>query len=125
MSRDSLKILGIHPLAALTFIAIDMMLFAPDVTGIGWAISACVGLALVIPTMILQRFVCKDSWILAIAKGLILGILTAIPTPLPAFITGGSGICGYLSRTEPEKNVPSNPPPMEKNVTPHPPELEE
>lgn len=114
MSRDNLRILGIHPLAALAFIAIDIMLFAPDVTGIGWAISACVGLALVIPTIILQRFVCKDSWILAVAKGMILGILTAIPTPLPAFITGGSGICGYLSRSEPEKNVTPNPPELEE-----------
>jgi len=100
MNKNALRILGIHPLAALAFIAIDMMLFAPDATGIGWTISICVGLALILPCIILQRYVCKDSWLLAIAKGVILGILTAIPTPLPAFITGGSGICGYLNRSE-------------------------
>jgi hypothetical protein len=100
MNKNAMRIFGIHPLAALAFIAIDMMLFAPDVSLIGWTISLSVGLALIIPCAILQRYVCGDSWVLAIAKGVILGILTAIPTPLPAFITGGSGICGYLNRNQ-------------------------
>jgi hypothetical protein len=115
MSKNALRILGIHPLAALAFIAIDMMLFAPDVTVIGWTISLSVGLALVVPCAILQHYVCKDSWLLSIAKGLILGILTAIPTPLPAFITGGSGICGYLNRNEKLKEPKEKTPPELKS----------
>jgi hypothetical protein len=70
------------------------MLFGPDATGVGWAVSVIVAATLTIPCIIAQRFAYKDSWTIAIAKGFLIGILTAIPSPLPAFITGGAGLLG-------------------------------
>ena len=88
---------GLHPLVALGMIGIDMMLFASDTLGpVGWMISCIVGTLLLIPAVILQRYAYRDSWLVAIAKGIIVGILTAIPTPLPAFLTGASGMLGAI-----------------------------
>jgi hypothetical protein len=89
--------LGLHPLVAIGMIGVDMMLFASDaVPAIGWGISSLVGLVLMIPCILLQRFGYKDSWMVAIGKGIIVGTLTAIPTPLPAIITGAGGVLGTI-----------------------------
>jgi hypothetical protein len=36
----------------------------------------------------------KEPWGLAIGKGMIIGVLTAIPTPLPSILTFGGGVLG-------------------------------
>jgi len=38
-----------------------------------------------------------------IAKGLFIGILTAIPTPLPGLITGGGGLLGWAKQLQAAK----------------------
>jgi hypothetical protein len=87
---------GLHPLTALGMIVVDMMLFAPDATGAGWLISCIVAAVLVIPCLLLQRFAYGDSWWAAVAKAMMVGILTAIPTPLPSAITALGGVMGFI-----------------------------
>lgn len=86
----------IHPFVALGMICVDMMLFAPDATGIGWLISCIVSAALTIPCILIQKYAYHDNWGTAIGKGMIIGILTAIPTPLPAAITTTGGVLGTV-----------------------------
>ncbi|MCX6985551.1 MAG: hypothetical protein NT118_12510 [Lentisphaerae bacterium] len=94
--KNLLKLLGLHPLVAFGMIVVDMMLFAPDCTGVGWLVSCAVAFVLTFPCILVQRFAYGDHWGIAIGKGMIVGILTAIPTPLPALVTGTSGVLGLI-----------------------------
>jgi hypothetical protein len=105
--KKFLQTVGLDPLAAFAVIAIDFMLFAPDSTGVGWPISCIVALLLVLPCVLLQRFSFGDKWIVAIAKGIIVGILTAIPTPLPSIVTSVVGLAGLLSQIAGKQLPPS------------------
>ncbi len=96
--KKLLQTIGLDPLVAFTVVAIDFMLFAPDSTGVGWVVSCMVAFLLVLPCILLQRFSFGDKWLVAIAKGLIVGILTAIPTPLPTIVTGTIGVAGLISQ---------------------------
>jgi hypothetical protein len=91
-----LQTFGIHPLAAFTLIIIDIMLFGNDafLGPAGWTISSIIGTILVIPAYLLQRYAYKDTPPIALAKALLLGLITAIPTPLPSLFTGASGLLG-------------------------------
>lgn len=89
-------------MAALGVICVDFMLFGPDATGVGWGISIMVAAALTIPCILVQKYSYDDTWSIAIAKGLFIGLITAIPSPLPAFITGGAGLLG-AAKTQSEK----------------------
>ena len=93
-----LQTIGLDPLVAFAVVAIDFMLFGPDSTGVGWIISCVVGLLLIVPCALLQHFSFGDKWIAAFAKGFIVGILTAIPTPLPSVVTFSVGVAGLLSQ---------------------------
>ena len=108
---------GLHPLVALVLFIVDQMLFAGELgTGFLLAIlSFFVGLALVVPISLLQRHAYGDPWGPAIAKGMIAGILTSIPTGLPAFVTAGMGILGAVGwqhrpvhRTERRETIETN-----------------
>ena len=92
---------GIHPLVAIGLVAVDTMLFGADVTGVGWILSCLVATSLMFPAILIQHFSYKDKWGTAIAKGIVVGVLTAIPTPLPAVITGTGGIMGLLGMLKP------------------------
>ncbi|MDR0533569.1 MAG: hypothetical protein LBH01_06395 [Verrucomicrobiales bacterium] len=91
-----LQKIGLHPLVAFAMVSVDWMLFGEDaVLGpIGWVISTLVALALTIPCILLQRYAYKDSWTVALGKGILVGTLTAIPTAIPSFITAAGGILG-------------------------------
>ncbi len=101
-----LQTIGLDPLVAFAVIAIDLMLFAPDATGVGWVVSCIVASLLVFPCILLQRFSFGDNWKVAIAKAIIVGILTAIPTPLPAVVTSAVGVAGLLSQINRKKLPP-------------------
>jgi len=88
--------LGLHPIVAFGMIAVDSMLFAETMisAGTGWIITVPIALIFTIPCTLLQKFNFGDNWGTAIGKGVIVGILTAIPTPLPSLLTFGGGIVG-------------------------------
>lgn len=101
-----LRQLGFHPLVAFAMICVDVMLTAADLATAA-TVSVAVALILTIPCILLQHYAYKDSWGVAVGKGMIVGILTAIPTPLPSVITGAGGVLGAVGllteRKEPER----------------------
>ena len=95
-----LGVIGIHPAAAGGVVAVDSMLFGTIVAtlGVGWVASVPVGVALGIAvTLIQHRGSPQDDLGLAAGKGIIVGILTAIPTPLPSVFVAGAGMAGAVT----------------------------
>jgi len=80
------QMFGIHPIVAFSLFAIDWMLFGSELVTLGtdWVITAPIGLLLGIAAIFVQRYGFKDELGVAIGKGLLLGLLTAIPTALPS-----------------------------------------
>jgi hypothetical protein len=74
-------------MAAVATFAINGMLFGEEAAtlGVGWLISIPVGMVLAIACALIQKHSYKDETGLAVGKGLLIGLLTAIPTALPAF----------------------------------------
>lgn len=90
--------LGLHPLVAFGMFACDWMLFGGEAgsAGVGLAITIPIALALVIPSILVQRYSFKDGWGAAIGKGLLVGVLTAIPMPIGSPVTFAGGVLGLL-----------------------------
>ena len=101
------KTMGLHPLVGFGMLLVDWMLFAAEgsTLGAGWIVSLGIAIALTIPCILIQRYGFKDEWGLAIGKGLLIGCLTAIPTPLPSFVPLIGGGLGLFA---PSKNSNSN-----------------
>ncbi len=80
------QMFGIHPIVAFSLFTIDWMLFGSELVTLGtdWVITAPIGIVLGIAAMFVQRYGFKDELGVAIGKGLLLGLLTAIPTALPS-----------------------------------------
>ncbi|KAF0248005.1 MAG: hypothetical protein FD167_2590 [bacterium] len=80
------QMFGIHPIVAFSLFIIDWMLFGAELMTLGtdWIITAPIGIVLGIAAMFVQRYGFKDELGVAIGKGLLLGLLTAIPTALPS-----------------------------------------
>jgi hypothetical protein len=94
---DSLcQTFGLHPVVGFSLFIVDSVLFASEVVTIDatWALTVPIGLALTIPAILLQKRVYGDSWRAAVGKGLIVGILTAIPLPIASLMTLTGGVLG-------------------------------
>lgn len=91
-----LQTLGLHPLTAVTVFAVDCMLFLPDLGGVTWVISILVSFVLGFGVFLVQKNMYKDDDGTALAKAVMLALLTAIPTPLPGFLTAPSGFLGLI-----------------------------
>jgi hypothetical protein len=81
------RTVGLHPLTALGLFVVDWMLFGEEIFtgGVGWLISLPVGIMLGLGAYLIQRRSYKDETGPAVAKALIVGLLTAIPAPLSSF----------------------------------------
>jgi hypothetical protein len=92
------QVFGLDPRIAFLTIVVDVMLFGGDVAtfGVGVLLSALVGIALGVITYKAQKHWYQDDRESAIIKGLIVGLLTAIPTSLPGFLTIPSGLVGIV-----------------------------
>jgi hypothetical protein len=88
---------GLHPLVAVLMITLDIMLFASGGLVISWPISIPIGIAATIICVLIQKNAMRDQWGLAIGKGLLVGLLTAIPTGLPSFFTAIGGVVGTVA----------------------------
>lgn len=93
------QLAGLHPFVGFGMFAVDWMLFGSETASLGitWPISIAVATALTIACVLYQKYATRDQWGLAIAKGLMVGILTAIPTPLPSIITLSGGVLGTVA----------------------------
>ncbi len=90
------QLLGLHPTIAIVVVAVDWMLTALDATIVLWPVSCLAAVALIWPCYNMQKSSYGDTHDAAISKALFVAILTAIPTPLPSFLTGGAGLIGWL-----------------------------
>jgi hypothetical protein len=81
------RAVGLHPLTALGLLVVDWMLFGEEVAtgGVGWLVSLPVGIILGLIAFLIQRRSSNDEFAPAAAKGLLVGLLTAIPAPLSSF----------------------------------------
>ena len=103
------KMVGLHPLVGFGMIAVDAMLFPVDsiAFAVTWPISTAIALVLTVASVLIHKKGMRESWGLAIGKGLIVGLITAIPTPLPSTFTligTGLGIVASLSDGKKSKN---------------------
>lgn len=97
-SRGFVQLFGLDPrIAFLTFI-IDLMIFGGVTLTLGLLIPIALiaGIVLGFITYRAQIKWYGDDREAALIKGLIVGLLTAIPTPLPAILYVPSGILGLI-----------------------------
>jgi len=92
------QIFGIDPRIAFLFFVVDMMLFGGEIATFGASIvvSVPVGIVLGWVAYRAQQRWYGDDPDTALIKALILGLLTAIPTPLPALLTVPAGLLGIV-----------------------------
>jgi hypothetical protein len=97
-SRGFTQLFGLDPRIAFLMFTVDMMLFGGEVLTFGLLIpiSIVVGLVLGFITYRAQMKWYGDDRESALIKGVIIGLLTAIPTPLPAIVYVPSGILGLI-----------------------------
>lgn len=93
------QMVGLHPLSGFAMFAVDWMLFGPESASLGitWSVSIGVAAALTIPCILIQKFGMREPWGLAIGKATLVGVLTAIPTPLPSVVTLIGGALGVVA----------------------------
>ena len=99
---------GLHPFVGFGMFAVDWMLFGPESASLGitWSISIAVAAALTIPCVLIQKFGMRETWGLSIGKGALVGLLTAIPTPLPSVITFVGGALGTVALIADSRSSP-------------------
>jgi len=99
-SRGFLQVFGLDPRVALLTFVVDTMLFGGTVLSFGLLVpvAALAGIVLGVIAYRAQMRWYGDDRESALIKGAIIGLLTAIPTPLPALIFLPSAILGLLHR---------------------------
>lgn len=92
------QVFGLDPRVVFLTTAVDTMLFGGQFITLGTSslLSVPVGIVLGVITYKAQRHWYRDDRESAIIKGLIVALLTAIPTSLPGFLTVPSGIIGLV-----------------------------
>jgi predicted Na+-dependent transporter len=99
-TRGIAQTIGLQPLVAFTVVAVDLMVHTADVISAGMLLpfSAAVGVAVGVITFLSQRKWYGDDKEAAVIKALIVGLLTAIPSPLPYPLFISAGIAGLFRR---------------------------
>jgi hypothetical protein len=92
------QMFGLHPIPALATLAVNAMVFGGDIVTMG-AIAPLAFLAagaLGVITYKSQKRFYGDDHEAALIKALTVGLLTAIPVGLPAFLTVPSAVVGFV-----------------------------
>ncbi len=89
---------GLHPPIAFLTLILNAMLFGGEIVTMGaiLPISIASGIVLAFITFLAQRKYFGDDDQGALIKALILGLVTAVPAPLPALLYVPSGIVGLV-----------------------------
>lgn len=92
--------LGLDPRIALIAVVLDTMLFAGEIATFGVLIffSIVAGVIFGFVTLKAQIAWYEDDRDSALIKALIMGLLTAIPSPLPAFLYVPAGVIGAVKK---------------------------
>jgi hypothetical protein len=82
----------IHPLAALVTIVLDNLFTLPEIAGPEvWVFSVpIIGGLCLISTTLVQRYLAKDDWGPAVAKGVVMGIVAGVPISITGTAVGGA-----------------------------------
>ena len=121
-----LRRLGIQPTVAVVFVMVDWLLFGGEISS-GMAsmpISVTAGIILGLWAIRRQHRTYGDTIKVSILKGLILGVLTAVPSPVGSFFTLIGGLLPLLDKmkdskkTSPSEESASSDTPEMRNVTP-------
>jgi hypothetical protein len=80
----------IHPMAAFVTIVLDGFFSVFEVLDplLLFFISTFIGILGFSATTLVQRFLAKDGWGAAIAKGLVMGIVAGVPYPIAGTVIG-------------------------------------
>ena len=89
---------ALHPATALLTLAVDSMLFSTELAGCGLLLSIPVGLAVWRLSYRAKIDLYGDDEASAAVKSKMLGLLTAIPSPLAAVLYVPAGIIGWFNR---------------------------
>jgi hypothetical protein len=94
----------IHPLAALATIVLDNVFGVVELVDPFAIIFTSIGVGAVgaVTTMLVQRYMAKDSWGVSAAKGLVMGIIAGVPfqvtgTAVGAILLGWAGANQWIT----------------------------
>lgn len=92
------QMFGIHPAMASLTLIVDMMLFGGEVATLGaiLPISFAAGVVLGVITFLAQKKWYGDEAETAFIKALIVGFLTALPSPIPVVVYVPAGVVGFV-----------------------------
>ena len=104
----------IHPLAALATIVLDNVFGVVELVDPLALIFTSIGVGALgtVTTMLVQRYLAKDSWGASVAKGLVMGIIAGVPfqvsgTAVGAILLGWAGASQWIklptSKGKPEQ----------------------
>lgn len=96
-ARGFAQVLGLHPAIAFFIILVDAMASAVDVATLGISVPVLWLIAAVFSSVIVlmgQKKWYGDDQETSFIKALMVGVLVALPTPFPAFLTVPSAIVG-------------------------------
>jgi hypothetical protein len=92
------QMFGLHPIPAITTLAVNAMIFGGQVVTMGALVPLALAAAVVLGVITYRsqmRFYGDDAEAARI-KALAVGLLTAIPVGLPAFLTVPSAVVGVV-----------------------------
>jgi hypothetical protein len=112
----------IHPLAALATIVLDNVFGVFEILD-PLAIlvtSLTIGVVGTVTTMLVQRYLAKDSWGVSVAKGLVMGIIAGVPfqvagTAIGLPLLAWAGLHEWVKLPVPQ-NKPGQLPPYEEII---------
>lgn len=89
---------GLHPAVASVTLIVDLMLFGGAVGTLGaiLPLSCAAGAVLSVIAFLAQRKFYSDDAETALIKALIVGFLTALPSPIPVVVYVGAGVVGLV-----------------------------
>src|SRR5512140_952622 len=112
----------IHPLAALTTLVLDNVFGVVEIVDPLALVLTSISVGLVggVTTMLVQRYLSKDSWGASIAKGLVMGVIAGVPYQVAGTAIGiplltWAGLHEWI-KLKPPKNAPAQLPPEDEII---------
>ena len=99
-ARGFAQTFGLLPSMAFLTVVADTMIFGGDIVTAGFMlpVAMCAGVVLGVITFLAQRKYYGDDNQASLIKGLIVALLTAIPSPLPYALFIPAGVVGFFRR---------------------------
>ena len=90
---------GLHPLASAFLVIADLLLAGNELaTGSALVVlSLLIAFTLIVPCAMVQKYAFGDPWGVALAKGIMGGLLTGVQGPFASVVTIALGVMGVLA----------------------------